>query len=254
MAAESAESFDGEYRRMWARVRHTPERDATEVEGLWSMLDLKPGARVLDAPCGYGRLSRLVARRGARVVGVDVSRALLDEAEKDRGELDAEQLQYRLHDLRTPLGLEGFDAAFNVFTSIGFLSQAEDLEILKNLRGALKPGGRLLLETMHRDMAAVRAAEQAKVVKRFDDGTLFVHQPFFDPFAGRTTLKFWWWGPEGRGEKTVEFRTYSLTELLALLEGAGFTFRGAYEGYTGRPFNPVGRGVADTLSLVAERR
>jgi 2-polyprenyl-3-methyl-5-hydroxy-6-metoxy-1,4-benzoquinol methylase len=44
------------------------------------------GLRVLDLACGQGRLSRELARRGARVVGLDISNELLDKAravEKD---------------------------------------------------------------------------------------------------------------------------------------------------------------------------
>ena len=120
MAVDLSKSFDAEYRRIWAMARHTPERDATEAEGLWKMLGLREGARVLDAPCGYGRLSRRLAEKGAVVVGVDLSEPLLAAAEGERGELTQARLSYRRHDLRTPLALEGFDAAFNVFTSIGF--------------------------------------------------------------------------------------------------------------------------------------
>ncbi|MBK7861050.1 MAG: methyltransferase domain-containing protein [Archangiaceae bacterium] len=254
MAADSAGSFDAEYRRMWARIRHTPERDAAEVEALWKMLQLAPGARVLDAPCGYGRLSRRVALAGARVLGVDASAPLIEVAQAERGELGPAQLAYRVHDLRGPLSESGFDAAFNVFTSLGFLTEAEDLDILRTVHAALRPGGRFLLETMHRDMAAVRAAEGASLALRLDDGTLFQHQAVFDALAGRTRLDFWWWGPDGRGEKSVEFRTYSLTELVALLERAGFAVLELYQGYTGKRFEPNGRGVAQPLSMVAERR
>jgi len=50
---------------------------------------------------------------------VDQSEALLAEAEKNRGELSTERLRYFRHDLREPLTEGGFDAAFNVFSSIG---------------------------------------------------------------------------------------------------------------------------------------
>ena len=44
-----------------------------------------PGCRVLDAPCGWGRLSRPLAARGAIVLGVDQSETMIDAAEKRRG-------------------------------------------------------------------------------------------------------------------------------------------------------------------------
>lgn len=48
-----------------------------------TLLELLPdlqGLRVLDLACGQGRLSRELARRGARVVGLDISTELLDKA------------------------------------------------------------------------------------------------------------------------------------------------------------------------------
>ncbi len=42
-----------------------------EAAGLWGLLGLTEKARVLDAPCGYGRLSIALARRGARVAIVE---------------------------------------------------------------------------------------------------------------------------------------------------------------------------------------
>ncbi len=42
-----------------------------QVEGVLSLLDLEPGARLLDLPCGVGRHSLELARRGYRVTGVD---------------------------------------------------------------------------------------------------------------------------------------------------------------------------------------
>src|SRR5215471_11709383 len=68
--------FDAEYLRLWSELT-PPSRSEQEAEGLWSLLRLERGSRVLDAPCGFGRLSRELALRGARVVGVDLSRELL---------------------------------------------------------------------------------------------------------------------------------------------------------------------------------
>ena len=133
--------FDADYIRLWDSF--TAERTATEADGLWQVLELYDGSRVLDAPCGYGRLSRPLAERGAVVLGVDQSEALLQHAEGERGDLRAVQLRYKRHDLREPLGEKGFDAAINIFSSLGYGSEEDDLAILRNLRAALRPGARV---------------------------------------------------------------------------------------------------------------
>lgn len=91
--------FDADYLHLW---KGTPEewRAAREAAGLWSLLALGEGSRVLDAPCGYGRISLALAQRGAAVLGIDFSAALLAEAKRRRGDIPPERLRYVRGDLR----------------------------------------------------------------------------------------------------------------------------------------------------------
>lgn len=68
--------FDAEYLRLWEGTE-APEKAEREVAGLWRLLGLEVGSRVLDAPCGYGRIARPMAVRGAEVLGIDYSEVLL---------------------------------------------------------------------------------------------------------------------------------------------------------------------------------
>jgi cyclopropane fatty-acyl-phospholipid synthase-like methyltransferase len=49
--------FDDDYLTITGQM-FSEEANAKQAGELWSMLDLKPGCRMLDAPCGCGRLSR----------------------------------------------------------------------------------------------------------------------------------------------------------------------------------------------------
>jgi len=44
------------------------------------MLGPVTGLRVLDVACGHGRITRELARRGASVVGIDISGVLISKA------------------------------------------------------------------------------------------------------------------------------------------------------------------------------
>jgi hypothetical protein len=111
--------FDDDYLRIWGQLL-SEENNAKQAAELWSMLDLRPGCQILDAPCGWGRLSRPLALLGATVLGVDQSETLLAFAARNRGELPPGRLRYLTHDLRTPLPETGFDVACNIFTSFGY--------------------------------------------------------------------------------------------------------------------------------------
>ncbi|HEY5951550.1 MAG TPA: class I SAM-dependent methyltransferase, partial [Kofleriaceae bacterium] len=143
--------FDVEYVRLWTKVL-TPERTATEVQQLVDLLDIRRNTRVLDAPCGTGRIARGLAERGAIVLGVDQSADLLAEAERTRGDITEEHLRYMQHDLRNPLEEYDFDVALNIFSSLGYGDEIDDLSILTALAKSLHPRGTLVVETNHRDM------------------------------------------------------------------------------------------------------
>lgn len=244
--------FDADYFRVWGSFTNA-ERTAGEVEGLWQLLDMHEGSRLLDAPCGFGRLSRPLVERGAVVVGVDQSATLLECAEKDRGNLSAERLRYLQHDLRQPLPESGFDAAINIFSSLGYGTEDDDLAILRNLRSALRPGGLLLVETAHRDLNIVNLVRGAGMSQRLPDGTLVIHEPTFDPIAGRVSVTWFWSGPGGSGQKSASIRTYAATELVALIERAGLRFRSAHRGCSPEPFKLEAPDFNVRLGILAER-
>jgi len=250
--------FDSDYLRLWSEL--TPvSRTEEEADGVWKLLGLAPGARILDAPCGYGRVAAALARRGARVLGVDLSATLLGEAARRRGDLPSEQLAYLRHDLRVPLAADvphaagGFDAAVNVFTSLGYGSEADDLAILRTLAGAVRPGGHVLVETMHRDAVAVFLAKGVRPAQRYADGTLLVEEPRLDPVAGRIETAWHWAGPHGAGVKRASIRIYTITELVRLLERAGLVFEAAHAGCTPEPFRAAGAELGGRVGLLARR-
>jgi cyclopropane fatty-acyl-phospholipid synthase-like methyltransferase len=66
------EVFDDDYGYFYAGIT-TDERSDAEAERIARMLSLEPGVRVLDVPCGEGRIAGRLTERGCEVVGVDRS-------------------------------------------------------------------------------------------------------------------------------------------------------------------------------------
>jgi SAM-dependent methyltransferase len=244
--------FDSDYIHIWAGAEKATET-TRQAQAIWELLALQEGSLVLDAPCGYGRFSRPIARRGAEVVGVDQSEELLAQAEKDRGDLPTDRLRYLRHDLRERLPVGGFDAAFNVFSSIGYGSENDDLAIFETLRSAVRPGGRVLIDTMHRDAAAALFSRGAKPGQRLLDGTLVVEEPSFDPVLGRVNTTWYWSGPSGMGSKSASLRLYTVTELVHLLESSGLRFLSAHRGCSIEKFEAHGPDMGGRIAIIAER-
>ena len=244
--------FDADYVHLWEGAEAAGSADR-QADGLWSLLGLQPGSRVLDAPCGYGRISRPLAERGARVLGVDASADMIEEAERRRGKLSPRQLQYLVHDLREPLDDTGFDAALNLFSSLGYGTEADDLLVLSTLRDAVRPGGFVFIETNHRDRHVATIAKGQCRANRLPDGTLLMEEPHFDAVAGRVDTTWYWSGPAGSGQKSSSIRIYTVTELVRLVEITGLRLESVHRGCFPEPFDGSDSGVASRLGILAAR-
>src|SRR6266705_2149270 len=71
------------FREAWPQISQafaSPTDAASDVEWIVGVAALEAGARILDAPCGFGRHSIELARRGFQVTGVDFSEIRLYSA------------------------------------------------------------------------------------------------------------------------------------------------------------------------------
>jgi 2-polyprenyl-3-methyl-5-hydroxy-6-metoxy-1,4-benzoquinol methylase len=247
-----ADFFDRDYLNLIGQL-FTEEVSQAQAAAIWGMLDLEAGCRVLDAPCGWGRIARPLAELGACVLGVDQSAVMIEEAQGRRGAAPAGQLRYLQHDLRRPLEEGGFDVACNVFTSFGYGTVEDDAAMFRTLWQALRPGGRLLVETNHRDLMCAYVARGSQLAQRLADGTLFLDEAEFDPIAGVVRLHWYWSGPLGNGEKHAVWRCYTPTQMVEMLEAAGFRFAGAYRGLSSTLYRADAPDAGGRLALVAVR-
>jgi len=103
--------------------------------------------RVLDVPCGEGRVARELARRSSAVVGVDLSAAMLERARALEND-EPLGIVYVEADGTAPDALAGevFDA---VVCNFG-LSDIDDLDaVLATFARVLAPGGAFVFSILH---------------------------------------------------------------------------------------------------------
>src|SRR5688572_8334655 len=132
--------FHGIANELWDRCA-PPELTKLEVDFLVDVLQLKPGAALLDIPCGNGRHCRELANRGYRATGFDISREYIDAASKSEA-----KVKWICDDMRNLKAVEEFDGAFCFGNAFGYMEHEDTVKFLGGVARALKPGGRFVLQ------------------------------------------------------------------------------------------------------------
>ncbi len=200
------------------RYAHT-KGTVQEVDHVVTMLELRPGERVLDVGCGTGRHAHELGARGVDVVGVDISQRFIEVARNRSGDELQERpagrsviapgsVTFERCDARTLTFDDEFDAviclcqgAFGMMTADG-----DDSAVVAAIARSLRPRGRLALSAFNAYFA----------VRYHDDAT-------FDAWAGVshevTEVR-----SEAGAARPAELWTgcYTPRELRLLLSAHGF--------------------------------
>jgi len=232
---------DDSFWETWGPVLFTPLRIQNAVEGVDKtvrLLQIAPGARVLDLGCGVGRHSLELARRGFKVTGVDRTKSYLKQAREkaEKEKLDIELVQSDMRAFRRP---GAFDAVINLFTTFGYFEDInDDRKVIANVYDSLKPGGTFIMDTLGKETLA--KVFQKRTWEELD-GTIVLQE--------HTISQNWSWmqnrwimlrGNE-RIENTISHRLYAATELAALLTSGGFSRVDVFGDGDGHPYDETAR-------------
>jgi len=210
----------------------TPEFNAQQSDVISGLLSLKRGESVLDLGCGHGRISNELAKRGLNVTGLDASPFFLDVA-RDAARQSGAKVEYVEGDMRNFPWVEKFNAIYCWYTTYGYFSDDDNVEVLRQSLKALKPGGRLLVEQTHRNALLRRDMPLTDYTNRGED--LMIDKIDYDVFKERThTERFIVRGGSVR-KASFSIRLYSFVELSDRLSDVGFS---SVEGF-GRGGEPL---------------
>lgn len=141
--------FTGPINSFWESVM-PPEATHQEVDFIVRQLGVHPGERLLDVPCGTGRHSLELSRRGFRMTSVDVSFDAVTRLRErlielpDRAECSIEVAQADMAGIDFDSSFDGIVCMGNSF---GYLPHDGMMSFLRGVRNALRPNGRFLIDT-----------------------------------------------------------------------------------------------------------
>jgi len=179
---------------------------APEWAALRALLPHPRGRRVLDLGCGYGWFCLWATENGAaRVVGIDISKRMLQRAQRD---WPADGIEYRRADLEeVDLAAASFDL---VYSSLAFHYVVRLSDLMARIHLALVPGGRLVFSAEH---PIVTASHNATWQQRLPQQPIWPVDHYFDEGPRTTT-----WLVEGVLKQHRMLGTY-----FEMLRAAGFT-------------------------------
>lgn len=205
---------------------------------------VKSGGPVLEAGCGTGRVLLPTARAGIDITGIDSSVMMLDRC-RARIAAEPEEVQERisLHesDIREfDLG-QTFSLATIPFRPFQHLLTIDDqMAALRSIHKHLKPGGRLIFDAFHPNLAALAAGARPEAEEmpptELPDGRIcsrsgIVRAVRVSEQVSDISLVYYVTNPDGSKERVVhdfEMRWFFRYEVEHLLARAGFVLRAMY--------------------------
>ena len=234
--------FSGLMLDLWQSLLPS-ERAAGDADFLQTACQLQAGSRILDVPCGEGRVACELANRGFRVVGVDISADLLRVA-RQRAEQRNQLVEWHEGDMRDLPWEQTFDAAFCWGDSFGYMDDAGNEQFLAAVRRALKPGGRWAMEMGM--VAEVLFPRYREELTREVNGLGVALRRSYNAKQGRLTVDYTLTRAGTEEKRSASYRIYNCSDLCRMLEQAGFVIDRLYGG----PQSPFQIG-SERLCIVA---
>lgn len=243
--------FQGAAVEFWVRAT-PPAVTNADCDFLETALALAPGASVLNVPCGHGRHSVELARRGCRVTAIDLSPECLSLAAESARSSSVRPTFLR-GDMRTldqGTALSGeFDGAFCFGNSFCYLNHANAVAFLATLARAIRKDGRLAIQTGTAAEAMMPPGVPRQRWHRLGD-ILMLSECRYAAAESRLDIDYTFI-QDGRAEtRSTASYVFTAAEYRRMIEHAGFEILAVNGGVGGEPFETGPR----WLVLTARRR
>jgi ubiquinone/menaquinone biosynthesis C-methylase UbiE len=143
--AEAIQAWDGPLFERFSRFRELVTTGlGNHGEAALALFPPQAGQRVLDIGCGFGdttqRIAGMVGPEG-EAMGVDAAPKFIEVSRKEAADAGVSNVRFETVDVQSGELGGPYDMAFS---RMGVMFFANPVQALRNIRGALKPGARLV--------------------------------------------------------------------------------------------------------------
>lgn len=225
--------FDGLMQDVQLGLWTDDEGNRAATDKVERALGLQSPARVLDVPCGEGRISLELAARGYEVTAVDLNERFLADGQRKAEEREL-FIRWERGDMRDLPFESEFEAVLNFGGSFGFFDEEDNARVATAAWRALRPDGRFLIDVPTIETILPRYQERLWLTTR---EFVVLTENRFDHETGRIDGDWTIVAPDGRREIFhSSLRLYTFRELARLLRGAGFARAEGFDAANLEPF------------------
>ncbi|MEP7109588.1 MAG: class I SAM-dependent methyltransferase, partial [Ferruginibacter sp.] len=204
-----------------------------EASFLVDVMNITRGDSVLDIPCGTGRLSLNLAKKGINLTGVDISEEFikgLNQKVKEEN-LPVHVIQGNILSLE----LKGrFDGAFCLGNSFGYFDYEGMKTFIKKVAACLKPGARFVINSGMVAESILPGIPKEKIYT-IDDFTMQVNNAYF--VTGSYMISRLKYTRNNHTEEhSYKHYVYTMGEIQRLLELFGLNIFAMYNAVEKTPY------------------
>lgn len=215
-----------------------------EVDQVLKNVRLPKGSKVLDLACGTGRHSIQFAKKDYDVTGLDFTSGFIKTARQSahRHKVKAHFVCGDMKNLKPHFGANEFDLVVSLFNSFGYFKvRGNDLKMLKEVFRVLKPGGRLVINTLNGDGVKLAMNRPISNGREPIKNVFVIDQAYYDISKKKTFAQWTIIDTRSRKSKvnrlSFDQNVYTHSELKSLLRKAGFKIEKTWGMLEGGPFN-----------------